>query len=69
MTTKEYKLARVLKQTVLYEGIEYIPHEAVYWLDERTLEWKLSAIVIDKKTGRSVLRCPLEKLELKEEKK
>lgn len=67
MTTKEYKLARVLKQIVLYEGIEYIPHEAVYWLDERTLEWKLSAIVIDKKTGRSVLRCPLEKLKLKEE--
>ena len=67
MTTAEYKRARVYKQTVLYDGIEYIPHEAVYWLDDRTMEWKLSAVLIDKKTGRSTIRCPLEKLELKKE--
>ena len=65
MTTAEYKSARERKQTVVYEGIECIPSEAVYWYDERTKEWKLSAIVIDKKNGRSELRCPIEKLKLK----
>ena len=69
MTIAEYKHARERKQTVLYEGIECIPSEAVYWYDEKAKEWKLSAIVIDKRTGRSMMRCPVEKLELKEEQK
>ncbi len=49
---------------VEYNGIAYIPIERVEWFDKET-KMHISAVVQDLKT-RTLIRCPIEKITVKE---
>lgn len=57
---------RAYGETVLveYNGIDYIPIERVEWFDKET-KMHISAVVQDLKT-RILIRCPVEKITVKE---
>lgn len=66
MTDKilEVKKRIAIKETVRYQGTEYLPKCLVYWYDERADEWRYSAELVDTTHKNSVVRVGLEKIEL-----